>query len=151
MMSFTSSVAGNPSNCLHEVVAWCLQQYSHSSREHFRALRSFWVFFLLPWLARPWLRLDLNAMNEKEAMTETEMRYSRTKRLDGCWWGCIVERASAVRVHLPPPQVSAQVPSAPRTASRGHECGFRRLCALTVPSNSSSRVDVNGASQSQGS
>ena len=30
-----------------------------------------------------------NAMNEKEAMTETEMRYSRTKRLDGCWWGCI--------------------------------------------------------------
>ena len=53
------------------------------------------------------LRLLLNAMNEKEAMTETEMRYSRTKRLDGCWWGCIVERASAVRVHLPPPQVSA--------------------------------------------
>ena len=63
------------------------------------------------------LRLDLNAMNEKEAMTETEMRYSRTKRLDGCWWGCIVERASAVR--CPPSAASSAV--APRTASRAHE------------------------------
>ena len=52
------------------------------------------------------LRLDLNAMNEKEAMTETEMRYSRTKRLDGCWWGCIVERASAVRC---PPSAAASL------------------------------------------
>ena len=96
------------------------------------------------------LRLLLNAMKEKEAMTETEMRYSRTKRLDGCWWGCIVERASA-RALSTFRRKSQPSPSAPRTASRAHECGFRRLCALTVTSNSSSRVDVNGASQSQGS
>ena len=51
------------------------------------------------------LRLLLNAMKEKEAMTETEMRYSSTKRLDGCWWGCIVERASAVR--CPPSAVAS--------------------------------------------
>ena len=56
------------------------------------------------------LRLLLNAMNEKEAMTETEMRYSRTKRLDGCWWGCMVERASAVR--CPPSAASLAVSQA---------------------------------------
>ena len=56
------------------------------------------------------LRLLLNAMNEKEAMTETEMRYSRTKRLDGCWWGCIVRERAPCAVHLPP-QVSARLPA----------------------------------------
>ena len=106
------------------------------------------------------LRLDLNAMNEKEAMTETEMRYSRTKRLDGCWWGCIVARARSAGRQVQRAALEDRCklgrPLSARTSPRVSRvfpwiCGFRRLCALTVTSKSRLPVDANLASYRPGS